>query len=111
MVLTTIIGAEFAPQAHSGLFQFLPLGLRVQEKIERLLDKHMLSLGLSDCRTVHNTRVTNVPSCRCIKAFIIYNFIRRFVEEDGKARWQQFRGKFYTESRTLCGSGSNIFNK
>ncbi len=32
-------------QAHSGLFQFLPLGLRIQEKLERLLDKHMVKLG------------------------------------------------------------------
>lgn len=32
-------------KAHSGLFQFLPLGLRVQEKIERLIDKHMSKIG------------------------------------------------------------------
>lgn len=34
------------PKAHSGLFQFLPLGLRIQEKIERLLDKHMTKIGI-----------------------------------------------------------------
>ena len=38
-------GAEIGPKAHSGLFQFLPLGLRVQEKLEQLLDKHMIKLG------------------------------------------------------------------
>lgn len=42
-----LISAGFIRQAHSGLFQFLPLGLRIQEKIERLLDKHMLRLGAS----------------------------------------------------------------
>lgn len=36
----------FSPKAHSGLFQFLPLGLRIQEKIERLLDKHMTRIGI-----------------------------------------------------------------
>ncbi|PNY23410.1 Uncharacterized protein TCAP_06654 [Tolypocladium capitatum] len=34
-------------KAHSGIFQLLPLGLRVQQKIEALLDKHMESLGAS----------------------------------------------------------------
>ncbi|KAM0794595.1 hypothetical protein BDR22DRAFT_922496 [Usnea florida] len=42
-----LINAGFIRQAHSGLFHFLPLGLRVQEKAERLLDKHMLQLGAS----------------------------------------------------------------
>lgn len=32
-------------QSHAGIFHFLPLGLRVQEKIERLLDKHMANIG------------------------------------------------------------------
>ena len=36
---------EFAMQSHAGIFHFLPLGLRVQEKIERLLDKHMAKIG------------------------------------------------------------------
>ena len=44
-ILDVVVYVEFALQAHSGLFQFLPLGLRVQEKIEKLLDKHMLQLG------------------------------------------------------------------
>ncbi|KAK5691078.1 hypothetical protein LTR97_011730 [Elasticomyces elasticus] len=42
-----LIRAGFMRQAHSGIFHLLPLGLRVQEKIERLIDKHMLSLGAS----------------------------------------------------------------
>ena len=41
-----------ALQAHSGLFQFLPLGLRVQEKVEKLLDEYMLKLGSSDCSSL-----------------------------------------------------------
>ena len=39
--------AGFLRQAHSGIFHLLPLGLRVQDKIERLIDKHMLRLGAS----------------------------------------------------------------
>lgn len=34
-------------QAHSGVFHMLPLGQRVMDKIERLIDKHMTSLGAS----------------------------------------------------------------
>lgn len=37
---------SFFFKAHSGLFQLLPLGLRIQEKIERLLDKHMTKIGV-----------------------------------------------------------------
>ncbi|EEH46820.2 proline-tRNA ligase [Paracoccidioides brasiliensis Pb18] len=33
--------------AYSGVFHLLPLGLRVQEKLERLIDKHMRTLGAS----------------------------------------------------------------
>lgn len=29
----------------SGVFHMLPMGLRVQEKLERLIDKHMRSVG------------------------------------------------------------------
>ena len=32
-------------KAHSGIFQFLPIGLRIQEKVEDLLDKHMKQIG------------------------------------------------------------------
>lgn len=32
-------------QSHSGIFQLLPLGLRVQDKITRLVDHHMRALG------------------------------------------------------------------
>jgi len=34
-------------QAHSGVFHLLPLGLRVQDKLEALIDKHMSSIGAS----------------------------------------------------------------
>lgn len=33
-------------QSQSGIFQLLPLGLRVQEKLEALIDRHMRSIGL-----------------------------------------------------------------
>ncbi|KAH7031853.1 prolyl-tRNA synthetase [Macrophomina phaseolina] len=42
-----LVRAGFLRQAHSGVFHFLPLGLRVQEKFEQLIDKHMRSLGAS----------------------------------------------------------------
>jgi prolyl-tRNA synthetase len=34
-------------ESHSGIFHLLPLGLRVQSKLERLLDKHMESIDAS----------------------------------------------------------------
>ncbi|KAK1825639.1 hypothetical protein QBC39DRAFT_366340 [Podospora conica] len=36
-----LIRAGYLRQSHSGIFQLLPLGLRVQDKIERLVVKHM----------------------------------------------------------------------
>lgn len=57
----------------------------MQEKLEKLLDKYMLSLGLSDRHSVRNPSVTNA-SFRCLKAFIVDILIRSLVEEDGKAR-------------------------
>ena len=42
-----LIRGGFIRQSHAGLFQLLPLGLRIQEKLEKLLDKHMVALGAS----------------------------------------------------------------
>ncbi|KYG47166.1 hypothetical protein M433DRAFT_152581 [Acidomyces richmondensis BFW] len=42
-----LLRAGYLRQAHSGIFHLLPLGLRVQDKIERLIDKHMIRLGAS----------------------------------------------------------------
>ncbi|MCJ1470244.1 hypothetical protein MMC07_008889 [Pseudocyphellaria aurata] len=42
-----LIRGGFMRQSHSGFFQLLPLGLRIQEKIEKLLDKHMVKVGAS----------------------------------------------------------------
>ncbi|KAF2145460.1 uncharacterized protein K452DRAFT_315701 [Aplosporella prunicola CBS 121167] len=42
-----LIRSGFLRQAYSGVFHFLPLGLRVQDKLERIIDKHMRSLGAS----------------------------------------------------------------
>ena len=83
----------------------------MQEKVERLLDKHMLNLGSSYCRTIQHTPVTNVYFLRCIKAFIVNNFVRRVVEEVGKARWQQLRGKSDAQLQMQCESASNISDK
>ncbi|CZT16778.1 related to E.coli prolyl-tRNA synthetase [Ramularia collo-cygni] len=42
-----LVRAGFLRQAHAGVFHLLPLGLRVQDNIERLIDKHMRSVGAS----------------------------------------------------------------
>ncbi|KAG5299403.1 prolyl-tRNA synthetase [Histoplasma capsulatum G186AR] len=42
-----LVQGGFLRQAYSGVFHMLPLGLRVQEKLERLVDKHMRTLGAS----------------------------------------------------------------
>ncbi|KAF2704511.1 prolyl-tRNA synthetase [Pleomassaria siparia CBS 279.74] len=42
-----LVQAGFLRQTHSGIFHLLPLGLRVQNKLESLIDKHMSSLGAS----------------------------------------------------------------
>lgn len=39
--------AGFLRQSHSGVFHLLPLGLRVQEKIESVIDNEMHSIGAS----------------------------------------------------------------
>ncbi|RDW76451.1 putative proline--tRNA ligase AIM10 [Aspergillus mulundensis] len=38
---------SFYRKAYAGIFHMLPLGLRVQDKLERLIDRHMQSLGAS----------------------------------------------------------------
>lgn len=42
-----LIQAGYLRQAYAGIFHILPLGLRVQNKIEALIDKHMQSLSAS----------------------------------------------------------------
>ncbi|KAK8196620.1 hypothetical protein M8818_006785 [Zalaria obscura] len=42
-----LVRAGFLRQSQSGIFHMLPLGTRVQEKLERLIDKHMRSVGAS----------------------------------------------------------------
>ncbi|OTA24040.1 hypothetical protein BTJ68_13273 [Hortaea werneckii EXF-2000] len=42
-----LLRAGFLRQSASGIFHLLPLGLRVQDKIEKLIDKHMTRLGAS----------------------------------------------------------------
>ena len=44
---TLLVRAGFVRQAYAGIYHFLPLGLRVLEKLERLIDKHMRSVGAS----------------------------------------------------------------
>ena len=42
-----LVKAGYIRQSHAGIFHFLPLGLRVQDKVENLIDKHMRGLGAS----------------------------------------------------------------
>ncbi|KAL4886583.1 hypothetical protein BJY04DRAFT_75623 [Aspergillus karnatakaensis] len=42
-----LVRGGFYRQAYSGVFHMLPLGLRVQDKLERLIDRHMQSIGAS----------------------------------------------------------------
>ncbi|KAL4872814.1 hypothetical protein BDV12DRAFT_161574 [Aspergillus spectabilis] len=42
-----LVRGGFYRQAYSGVFHMLPLGLRVLDKLERLIDRHMQSLGAS----------------------------------------------------------------
>ncbi|EMD91701.1 hypothetical protein COCC4DRAFT_57279 [Bipolaris maydis ATCC 48331] len=42
-----LVRSGFLRQAHSGVFHLLPLGLRVQNKLEALIDKYMGSIGAS----------------------------------------------------------------
>ncbi|KAF1930865.1 prolyl-tRNA synthetase [Didymella exigua CBS 183.55] len=42
-----LVRGGYLRQAHSGVFHLLPLGLRVQNKLEALIDKHMESIGAS----------------------------------------------------------------
>ncbi|KAI9790268.1 MAG: hypothetical protein M1816_005293 [Peltula sp. TS41687] len=42
-----LVRAGFVSPAHSGIFHMLPLGLRVQEKLESLIDSHMRMLNAS----------------------------------------------------------------
>lgn len=52
-------------QAHSGIFQLLPLGLRVQDKIEKLIDKHMRSVGQYDASNLaHVIKTLSVGASR-----------------------------------------------
>ncbi|KAL7266950.1 hypothetical protein RUND412_010482 [Rhizina undulata] len=46
-VHSMLVRAGYVRQAYAGIFHYLPLGLRVHEKLERLIDKHMKSLGAS----------------------------------------------------------------
>ncbi|KAK8216511.1 prolyl-tRNA synthetase-like protein [Phyllosticta capitalensis] len=41
---TDLVRGGFMRQAHSGVFHMLPLGQRVQAKLEKLIDKHMASI-------------------------------------------------------------------
>ncbi|KAF3910279.1 hypothetical protein ABW21_db0205846 [Orbilia brochopaga] len=46
-VHSLLIKAGYLRNAYPGVFHMLPLGLRVQEKIERLIDRHMKLVGAS----------------------------------------------------------------
>jgi prolyl-tRNA synthetase len=41
-----LVRAGYVRQAHAGIFHMLPLGNRLQQKLEALIDKHMETLGM-----------------------------------------------------------------
>ncbi|GAM87707.1 hypothetical protein ANO11243_057340 [Dothideomycetidae sp. 11243] len=46
-VHNTLVRAGFLRQTHAGIFHMLPLGFRVQHKLESLIDYHMQQVGAS----------------------------------------------------------------
>lgn len=48
----------------------LPLGLRVQEKLERLIDKYMRSVGEKDPIVIY---VRSLTGQRCLQGFVIFS--------------------------------------
>ena len=67
-------------QTHSGLFQFLPLGLRVQEKVAALLDKHMKQLGQLRLRR-GTMRESHLVFSRSLENISLNILLARSVEE------------------------------
>ncbi len=67
-------------KAYSGLFHLLPLGVRVQEKLERLIDKYMRRLGSS---TIKFVQFDDFELTLCFDLFrrfqilVVFNIIRR----------------------------------
>ncbi|KLO94500.1 prolyl-tRNA synthetase [Fusarium fujikuroi] len=60
-----LVRGGFLRQAHSGIFQLLPLGLRVQDKIEKLIDKHMHSVGQYDASNLaHVIKTLSIGASR-----------------------------------------------
>jgi hypothetical protein len=59
-------------QAYSGVFHMLPLGLRVQDKLEGLIDKHMRSLGTIIYRTVQSLSLICI---RCLQGLAFFNIL------------------------------------
>ncbi len=55
-------------KAHPGIFHMLPLGQRVQDKIEALIDKYMRGIGEFANQLAIVEALTNTLS-RCIAAF------------------------------------------
>ncbi|KAI1821923.1 class II aaRS and biotin synthetase [Xylaria intraflava] len=52
-----LIRAGYLRQSHAGIFHILPLGDRVQTKLEKLIDKHMSQLGAS------KVQLSSISSC------------------------------------------------
>ncbi|KAF3939458.1 hypothetical protein ABW19_dt0203966 [Dactylella cylindrospora] len=50
-VHSLLLKAGYLRNAYPGIFHMLPLGLRVQEKIEKLVDKNMKAIGTAKNRT------------------------------------------------------------
>jgi hypothetical protein len=62
----------------------LPLGARVQDKLEKLLDKHMQSLGVSLALAAMDRPLLILR--RCFKAVALYNKQRGNMGEEWPTR-------------------------
>lgn len=74
-------------KAYSGFFHLLPLGQRVQEKLERLVDKHMTKLGKSSLDYgLHQLPALLTWRPRSLESFIVFFLNTHFVEKVGALR-------------------------
>jgi hypothetical protein len=70
----------------------LPLGLRVQEKLERLIDKHMRSVGVYRTIALRKDPLTDMV-LRCLEGLsVVYIFSRALGAVRSSER--RFRGEF-----------------
>lgn len=78
-----LMDAGYIRQAYAGIYHFLPLGLRVLNKVESLIDKHMQSVGASkvSLSSISSQKLWN-QSGRLANSGEMFKF-----EDRSKSRW------------------------